>query len=73
MHNFKWVKLFRFDNMKVNDFKILLIDVTFYVYYPLKHTTTLFSLSDHYILSWEWRVIVDQAQTNYHGRPMTKM
>ena len=36
----------------------------------LKHTTTLFSLSDHYILSREWRVIVDQVQTNYHGRPM---
>ena len=33
-----------------------------------KHTTTLFSLSDHYILSREWRVIVDQVQTNYHGR-----
>ena len=33
----------------------------------LKHTTTLFSLSDHYILSREWRVIVDQVQTNYHG------
>ena len=26
----------------------------------IKHTTTLFSLSDHYILSREWRVIVDQ-------------
>ena len=36
----------------------------------LKHTTTLFSLSDHYILSREWRVIVHQVQTNYHGRPM---
>ena len=37
----------------------------------LKHTTTLFALSDHYILSREWRVIVDQAQTNYyHGRLM---
>ena len=36
----------------------------------LKHTTTLFSLSDHYILSREWRVIVDQVQTNYHGRPV---
>ena len=35
-----------------------------------KHTTTLFSLSDHYILSQEWRVIVDQVQTNYHGRPL---
>ena len=35
----------------------------------LKHNTTLFSLSDHYILSLEWRVIVDQVQTNYHGRP----
>ena len=35
----------------------------------LKHTTTLFSLSDHYILSREWRVIVDQVQINYHGRP----
>ena len=34
------------------------------------HTTTLFSLFDHYILSREWRVIVDQVQTNYHGRPM---
>ena len=36
----------------------------------LKHTTTLFSLSDHYILSREWRVIVDQVQTNYQGMPM---
>ena len=36
----------------------------------LKHTTTLFSLSDHYILSREWRVIVDQVHTNYHGGPM---
>ena len=35
-----------------------------------KHTTTLFPLSDHYILSREWRAIVDQVQTNYHGRPM---
>ena len=32
----------------------------------LKHTTTLFALSDHYILSREWIVIVDQVQTNYH-------
>ena len=32
----------------------------------LKHTTTLFALSDHYILSQEWRVIVDNVQTNYH-------
>ena len=30
----------------------------------LKHTTTLLSLSDHYILSQEWRVIVDHVQTN---------
>ena len=37
---------------------------------PLKHTTTLFSLSDHCILSREWRVIVDQVKTNHHGRPM---
>ena len=36
----------------------------------LKHTTTLFPLSDHYILSRGWRVIVDQVQTNYHGKPM---
>ena len=36
----------------------------------LKHTITLLSLSDHYILSREWRVIVHQVQTNYHGRPM---
>ena len=33
----------------------------------LRHTTTLFALSDHYTLS---RVLVDQVQTNYHGRPM---
>ena len=39
-------------------------------YIQLKHTTTLFSLSDHYMLSREWRVIVDQVQTNYHGRDM---
>ena len=36
----------------------------------LKHTTTLFSLSDHDILSREWRVIVHEVQTDYHGRPM---
>ena len=36
----------------------------------IKHTTTLFSLSAHYILCREWRVIVDQVQTYYHGRPM---
>ena len=35
----------------------------------LKHTTTLFALTGHYILSWEWRVIVDQVQTSYHSRP----
>ena len=35
----------------------------------LKHITTLFSLSDYYILSREWRVTVDQVQINYHGRP----
>ena len=29
--------------------------------FQLKHTTTLFSLSVHYILSREWRVIVDQV------------
>ena len=29
---------------------------------PLKHTTTLFSLSDHDILSRKWRVIVDQMK-----------
>ena len=34
------------------------------------HTTILFSLYDYYILSREWRVIVDQVQTNYHGRSM---
>ena len=33
------------------------------------HTTTLFSLSDDYILSREWRVIVDEVQINYRGRP----
>ena len=37
----------------------------------LKHTTTLFSLFDHYILSREWRVIVDQEQAiNYHVSSM---
>ena len=30
----------------------------------LKNTTTLFSVSDHYILSRKWRVIVDQVKTN---------
>ena len=33
----------------------------------LKYTSTLFSLSDHDILSREWGVIVDQVQTNYCG------
>ena len=36
----------------------------------LKHTTTLFALSDYYILSREWRVIADQMHNNYHGRPI---
>ena len=36
----------------------------------LKHTTTLYSLSDHYILSREWRVIVHQVQINYYVRPL---
>ena len=36
----------------------------------LKHTTKLLYLSDHYILSREWRVIVDQVQTKYYGRPI---
>ena len=31
---YKW-KLFRFDQMKVNDFKILIIDVTFYLFQKL--------------------------------------
>ena len=35
----------------------------------LKHTTTIFALSDH-ILNREWRFIVDQVQTNYHDRPI---
>ena len=30
----------------------------------LKHTTTLFAISDKYILSREWIIIVDQVQTN---------
>ena len=39
------------------------------LYSRLKHTTTLFSLSHHDILSREWKVIAHQVQTNYHGRP----
>ena len=39
-------------------------------YMVLKHTTTLFSLSDHHILRRGWRVIVDQVQTKYHGMPI---
>ena len=27
-------------------------------------------MSDHYTLRREWRVIVDQVPTNYHGRQM---
>ena len=38
--------------------------------FHLKHTITLFSLSNHDILSQEWRVIVHQVQINYNGRPM---
>ena len=36
----------------------------------LKHITTLFSLSDHDILSREWRGRVGHVQTNHHDRPM---
>ena len=35
------------------------------------HHYTLFSLSHHYILSREWRVIAHQVQTNYRGRHYT--
>ena len=39
------------------------------LYYQFsKHTTTLFPLSHHYIISREWRVLVDQVEANYHGR-----
>ena len=38
----------------------------------LKHTTSLFSLSEHYILSREWSVIVDLVQISYHVRPMVQ-
>ena len=38
----------------------------------LKHTTTLFASPEHYILSQECRVIVDQVQTNYHGRHVSQ-
>ena len=31
IHNFEWWKLFRFYKIEVNDFQILLIDVTFYI------------------------------------------
>ena len=34
----------------------------------LQHSTSLFALSDNYILSQEWRVIVDLVQINFHGR-----
>ena len=37
-----------------------------------KHTTTLFSLSDHDILCREWGVIVHQVQSNYRPRPFSK-
>ena len=47
---------FLYFNWKNSDFRIL-------------NSTTLLSLSDHYILSREWRVIVDQVQTNYHRSP----
>ena len=35
--------------------------IEFRSFSDLTHTTTLFSLSDHDILSWEWRVIVDKV------------
>ena len=41
-----------------------------WLYTPIKHTTTLFSLSDHDIISREWRGIVNLVLINYHGRPM---
>ena len=31
IHNFKWVKCIQIRQMKVKDFKMLLIDVTFYL------------------------------------------
>ena len=38
--------------------------------YDLKHTTTLFPLPNNYILSREWRFIIDLLQINYLRRPM---
>ena len=38
----------------------------------LKNTPTLFSLSNHYIRSLEFRVIVHQVQTNYHDKHMVQ-
>ena len=59
-------------NVLVHDLVLYVLGTTaFPLFKPiLKHTTTLISLSDHYILSREWRVIVDTLQTDYHGRPM---
>ena len=48
---------------------LVLMIIYMHLFY-LKHITTLFSLSDHDILSQERRVIVHQVETNYHDRPM---
>ena len=37
---------------------------------PIKTHHYIISFVDHHILNREWRVIVDQVQTNYHGRPI---
>ena len=63
--------LMAFESLNVNIYVVLLFFVTelktiqvvafVMATWKLKLTTTLFSLSDHYILSREWRVIVDQG------------
>ena len=51
---------------------ILWISVAFHLVF--KHTTTLFALSDHYVLSREWRVFVEQVQVWCYNQPgVTKL
>ena len=55
-------ELASYSNMKENfQMHLRLYFMSTHFCWTLKHTTTLFALSDHYILSREWRVIVDQV------------
>ena len=73
-HNFKWENslylLFETRIFTNLDVQTGISVPTIMIQATKTHHYIIFSLSDHYILSREWRIIVDQVQTNHHSRHM---